>query len=313
MDDGNRNLDLTVFLKALVDSRNFIIILVSSITFIVILYSLTIDNIYRATSIVVTTEKANSQSSSGSAAASLASLAGISLAQGDASSDKGSQALKILESRLFIINFLKTSDLIPEIMAEESWNSSSQSLKYSSDFDQSSRTWKRNEPSEMSTYREFISNHLRVVKDVDTGFISISVNHISPLHADMILKELIKGINNHMREIDLASADNAISYLTEQLQLTNINEIRNVLSNVIEDQIQTKMLANITEEYIFRVLDPSRIPDRKFSPRRSAIVMISLAISFSSVIFVSFILFIQGRLLKLRIYPLEIKINKIDQ
>lgn len=311
MESDNRTLDLTTFFKVLIDSRSFIFIFVSIVTLFSLAYSLSMDNIYRATSILVTTQ-GTAQSSSSSPAASLASLAGISLGPGDASNDKGSQALKVLESRLFIINFLSSSDLIPEIMAEERWNSSTKTLSYSSDFDPTSRTWLRNEPREMDTYREFISNHLQVFKDIESGFISISVKHISPLHADIILRELIKGINNHMREIDLASADNAISYLTAQLQQTNINEIRNVLSNVIQDQIQTKMLANVNEEYIFRVLDPSRMPDRKFSPRRSAIIMIAFAISFFSVVFLSFIFFIQGRILKLRVYPFEIKINKLD-
>ena len=60
--------------------------------------------------------------------------------------------------------------------------------------------WIRNQPSAIHTIREFTGNHLKVVHDVDSGFISISVEHLSLIMQRLILENIIIGINNHMRE-----------------------------------------------------------------------------------------------------------------
>ena len=165
----------------------------------------------------------------------------------------------------------------------------------------------------MQTYREFVSNHLKIVTDPDTGFINITIDHISPDQAHSILVKIIKGLNEHMRQIDLKDSNNAIEYLTGQLQLTNISEVRRVFSNVIESQIQTKMLANISDEYVLKVIDPSRVPDRKFKPRRSAILAITFAITFISLAFVTFILFVQNKRIIFKIFPFKLSILSLDQ
>lgn len=314
METDKRTLDLNKFIKILFETKGLFFFALIIILLITVLYSLSLKNIYRAEALLVpTTGSSSSSSSTNETASQLASLAGISLGQGNSASDKGTQALKILESRDFIINFLKDFDLIHIIYDEKSWNSSKKVLNVSSDYDEKKGAWIRNQPSEMQTFREFTANHLKVVHDVDTGFISISVEHLSPVHASLILENIIIGINNHMREIDLAYSNNAIEYLTAQLRLTNVSEVRNVFSNVIEDQIQTKMLANISDEYILRVIDPPRVPDRKFKPRRSAILAVTFALTFFSFIFLSLILFIQNKKMHFNIFPPRINILSADQ
>ena len=314
METDKRILDLNKFIKILFETKELFFFALFIILSITVLYSLSLKNIYRADALLVPTSGSSSSSSSSNETASqLASLAGISIGQGNSASDKGTQALKILESRDFIINFLKDYDLVHIIYDEKSWNSSKKVLNVSSDYDEKKGTWIRNQPSEMQTFREFTGNHLKVVHDVDSGFISISVEHLSPIHANLILKNIIIGINDHMREIDLDYSNNAIEYLTAQLRLTNFSEVRNVFSNVIEDQIQTKMLANISDEYILRTIDPPRVPDRKFKPRRSAILAVTFALTFFSFIFLSLILFIQNKKMHFKIFPPRINILSSDQ
>ena len=314
MEENNRTLDLSKFLGVLLETKNLFFWVLTVIIFITVIYSLTLKNIYRAEAILLPASGTTSSSSSANETASqLASLAGISIGQTNSAGDKGTQALKILESRDFIINFLKDYELVPFIFEEKSWNSSKNILNLSNDYDVTKKVWVRNEPSDMQTYREFMSNHLKVVLDVDTGFVSISVDHLSPHTASMILNSIISGINNHMKERDLSYSNNAIDYLTNQLTLTNVSEVRNVFANVIEDQIQTKMLANISDEYILRVIDPPRIPDRKFKPRRSAIVAVTFALTFFSYVFFSLILFIQNKKLVFQALPFRIKLQAIDQ
>ena len=313
MENENRTLDLNKFFEILFQSRNLISSVLALVLSFTLLMTLSMKNVYRAEAILVPTDESSSSSSTNNGVASLASLAVINLGQAGGFADKGTRAIKILESREFVINFLKEYDLVPEIYSEQSWNRSTRKLKLSNDFNEDKRIWIRNKPSDMQTYREFVSNHLKVVTDPDTGFINVTIDHISPDQAHLILVKIIKGLNEHMRQIDLKDSNNAIEYLTEQLQLTNISEVRRVFSNVIESQIQTKMLANISDEYVLKVIDPSRVPDRKFKPRRSAILAITFAITFISLAFVTFILFVQNKRILFKIFPFELSILSLDQ
>ncbi len=313
METDKRTLDLNKFIKILFETKELFFFALLIILSITLLYSLSLKNIYKAEALLVPTSGSSSSSPSANETASqLASLAGITIGQGNSASDKGTQALKILESRAFLINFLKNYDLIHIIYGERSWNSSKKILNVSNDYDQKKGSWIRNQPSDMQTYREFTRNHFKVVHNIESGFITISVEHYSPVHANLILENIIIGINDYMRERDLAYSDNAIEYLTAQLNLTNVSEVRNVFSNVIEDQIQTKMLANISDEYILRTIDPSRVPDRKFKPRRLAILAITFALTFFSFIFISLILFIQNKKLNYKIFPPRVNILSAD-
>ena len=313
MENENRTLDLNKFFEILFQSRNLISSVLALVLSFTLLMTLSMKNVYRAEAILVPTDESSSSSSTNNGVASLASLAVINLGQAGGFADKGTRAIKILESREFVINFLKEYDLVPEIYSEQSWNRSTRKLKLSNDFNEDKRIWIRNKPSDMQTYREFVSNHLKVVTDPDTGFINVTIDHISPDQAHLILVKIIKGLNEHMRQIDLKDSNNAIEYLTGQLQLTNISEVRRVFSNVIESQIQTKMLANISDEYVLKVIDPSRVPDRKFKPRRSAILAITFAITFISLAFVTFILFVQNKRILFKIFPFELSILSLDQ
>lgn len=66
--------------------------------------------------------------------------------------------------------------------------------------------------------------------------------------------------------------------MTEQIQQTNISEVRGSLFSLIEEQTKKLMLANVREEYIFKVVDPAVIPEEKFKPKRAVILAIALLI-----------------------------------
>ena len=176
METDKRTLDLNKFIKILFETKELFFFALFIILSITLLYSLSLKNIYKAEALLVPTSGSSSSSPSANETASqLASLAGITIGQGNSASDKGTQALKILESRAFLINFLKNYDLIHIIYGERSWNSSKKILNVSNDYDQKKGSWIRNQPSDMQTYREFTRNHFKVVHNIESGFITISV------------------------------------------------------------------------------------------------------------------------------------------
>ena len=49
---------------------------------------------------------------------------------------------------------------------------------------------------------------------------------------------------------------------------------------MIENQLRTKMLSNIRDDYLLMSIDPPYVPEEKSSPRRSILSIMSLILSF---------------------------------
>ena len=52
-----------------------------------------------------------------------------------------------------------------------------------------------------------------------------------------------------------------VEYLNQELEKTNVAELRQAIYRLIEAQIKQKTLARLRDEYVFRVLDPAAPPD----------------------------------------------------
>jgi LPS O-antigen subunit length determinant protein (WzzB/FepE family) len=74
-------------------------------------------------------------------------------------------------------------------------------------------------------------------------------------------------------EQDVAEAEQSIAYLDEQIENTSLAEMRSVFFRLIEDQTRTIVLAKISNEYLFKTIDPAIVPEKKDSPKRSLMVI----------------------------------------
>ena len=130
---------------------------------------------------------------------------------------------------------------------------------------------------------------ITVMKDRMTGHVTIKIEHISPVFAYDFLSLVIKEANNVYREIDFDSATRALTYLNQELSSTSQLEIKKSISNLMENQLETKMMANIHDDYVLMTLEPPFIPEMKSGPIRSLIVILStIAGGLLSVILVLF-------------------------
>ena len=64
-----------------------------------------------------------------------------------------------------------------------------------------------------------------------------------------------------MRSIDIDNAKNSIDYLNEYYKSTNVQSLRQSISNLQESQMQKLMLASSNSDYIFKILDAPYIPE----------------------------------------------------
>ena len=124
--------------------------------------------------------------------------------------------------------------------------------------------------------KEFKENNLNVAESKESGLITISVKHYSPLAAQKWADLLVRDINEHMRNRDILEAEARIKYLEAKLDETNIAGMQQVFYQLIENETRTVMLANAQEEYVFQTIDPAVVPEEKTEPQR---VLISVGAS----------------------------------
>ncbi len=208
----------------------------------------------------------------------LAALAGLNI--NTSGNEKTEIALQILQSRLFIIDFIKVHDIKPQLMAVKAWDRVSNTLIYDKNlYDFHNSKWVREvsypkeaEPSFQESYKEFIKR-LNIVRDDSGNMITISFEHESPYIAQLWLDKLITDINDKVRQLDVFEAEKSIFYLNNKIHETNVNEIKNVLFSLVEEQHKTLMLANIRKDYALRLIDPALAPEERFKPKRFLIFL----------------------------------------
>jgi LPS O-antigen subunit length determinant protein (WzzB/FepE family) len=99
---------------------------------------------------------------------------------------------------------------------------------------------------------------------------------------------IILNINESMRDIDKEASLNSINFLNELLTSNNMKSSKEVIANLLENQIQTLMLASSDKAYVFKIIDSPVSPEKKSGPSRALIcilggffgVMLSLLVSF---------------------------------
>lgn len=275
-------IDLKELFTALWQGKWVILSSMITATVVAVFYALSIPNVYKSEALLAPVEENSSGGLSALAGqfGGLASLAGINLS--GASSGKITIALELLKSRQFLGEFISKNNLKPEIIAAEGWDRSKNIIVYDKDiYSLEQKKWvrevkppKQQEPSLLEAQKKFLEDNLIVSQDKDSGLVKLSVKHYSPYLAQELVSKLIKSINMQMRLKDIEEAQNSIVYLNEALSKTDVADMQSVFYQLIEKQQQTKMLANVREEYVLKVIDPAVVAEEKAEPKRAIIVIL---------------------------------------
>ena len=237
--------------------------------------ALSLPNIYTASSLL-----APAQSSSGGVSSlmkqygGLASLAGVSLPGGEDGS-RAQLGMQLIKSRAFIGEFVESRDILPELMATQGWEADSGKLSFDPElYDADSKKWvrdadfpKRPEPSLLEAYEAFMEI-LAVSEDKRTGFVTLTIDHHSPIVAAQWVNWLVDDVNAAVRTQVVAEAEKSIEYLKQQIDSTPLADLQAMFFELIQSQIETVMLAEARPEYVFKLIDPAVIPEEKSKPNR---------------------------------------------
>ena len=72
----------------------------------------------------------------------------------------------------------------------------------------------------------------------------------------------------------MAEAEKSIEYLREQVTNTSLADLQAVFFDLIQSQTETVMLAEVRQEYVFKVIDPAVAPEEKSKPSRALICVL---------------------------------------
>ena len=128
-------------------------------------------------------------------------------------------------------------------------------------------------PSYLEAHEAYIEM-LSITQDKQTGFISINIEHISPLFAKEFLELIIRESNELLRKKDMEESTQGLEYLTSELSKTPFVEIKESINALIEVQLETQMLAQIHQDYILIEIEPPFIPEKKSKPSRALICVL---------------------------------------
>jgi len=300
MDDSKNkisDIQLNELFDILYNKKGLILILTFIFAIVSVSISLNISNVYKSKAILAPVSSYDSVSSMSSPLSSAASVIGLGM-PGYSASTKTQEAIKRIKSYDFFNNYFLANVQLENIMAVKNWDSEKNIIIYDSSlYDSEKKIWVSNKPyqtkpSPREAYEIYLEN-LAVSQDMQ--FVDISIKHKSPYIAKKWLDIIITNINESMREVDKINAENAILFLNKALKNTNVQSLKIVISNILEGQLKTLMLAESSESYVLTIIDSPFIPEKQYFPNRALICILGTILGFILGVFISLIIYFQER------------------
>ena len=114
--------------------------------------------------------------------------------------------------------------------------------------------------------------------DRRTNFVRLSVRGPSPQIAQAWASEMIKDMNESLRQRALDDSRRAIKLLEQKVDSDAPQSERVIASALLESQLRHEVSAESRREYALRVIDPPSLPYERYAPRRARIVMVGAAL-----------------------------------
>ncbi len=227
-----------------------------------ITWGLVADKQYEASTVVSPVLEENSTSRLGGLGAlaaqygGLAAMAGITLP----GAGKKEEAVAVLQSELLTTNYIRDNNLLPVLFWKD-WNPAT-------------HRWTTTDPEKMPTLwkaNQFFKKHVRkIAEDRKSGLVTLTIQWKDPHVAAQWANGLVKMTNDYLRAKAIREAELNIDYLNEQAKKTTIVEAQRAIYSLMQNELNTEMIARGREEYALKVIDPAFAPEKasSFGPRR---------------------------------------------
>ncbi len=181
----------------------------------------------------------------------LAALAGLGLNE----SSQRAEAIQMLQSQILARQFILDHQLMP--------------LLFAGQWDTEHQRW-RGKPRTINDAVKYFDHGIRtVVEDRRTGLVTVRIIWRDPAQAAIWANELVRRANDQLRQRAVVRAQSSIDYLKREARSADAVEIQQTLYRLMEDQYKTLLLANVSNDYAFSIIDPAVAADadQYVSPR----------------------------------------------
>jgi uncharacterized protein involved in exopolysaccharide biosynthesis len=260
--------------------------------------SLFMKNIYQVK--VVIAPIAGKEGTTSSTASMLAQQFGI-VQSGPA---PGTEIFNLLNSNILKHKIIEKNDLLP-VLFEDNW-------------DKEKNTWKRGgfslnpmrlvrivsralnppptsikkDPGVPDTWDGIraLMKITKVTQNLKENTITITTEYKDPVMAANLGRYTLNTLIDHITDEAKRVAKINKDYLEDQINKNSDPFIKQKIYFLIAQQIETMMMAEVKENFAFKVLDPPMVPDKKIKPKRTQMVLLSLVVSLFIGIFTAFFL-----------------------
>ena len=257
---GDDEIDLIALLQTLWAAKFTIVGITSLFAVLGVAYALLATPWYQA-EVTLAPKQQDATAGLTSQLGGLASLAGF----GGVGDDLSIEAIATLQSRELARSFIEDHELLTRIFADR-WNAET-------------GTWEDEDPLEQPDVRDavefFQKKMLTVSQDRKTLLISLALRWTDPQEAAAWAEELVRRVNTQMRERAAQEAETNLHYLNKELASTNVVNLQQSISRLIENEMQKLMIARNSEDYAVRTIDAAQVPRRPAHPRKLIVVLAS--------------------------------------
>ena len=177
----------------------------------------------------------------------LATLAGIA----PPGADNSAIAVATLKSDILAEEFIRNRNLLPTLFAD--------------DWDAQQKRWTIEDPDDVPTLNDAIERFdtkvREVFEDKETGLVTLSIEWVDREQAADWANTLVALANARLRRQSIEEAQRSIEYLKRELGKTEVVELRSAIDRLTETEIKRIMLAEVREEFAFKIIDPARAAD----------------------------------------------------
>jgi uncharacterized protein involved in exopolysaccharide biosynthesis len=252
MDDRNP-MDLRTLVAVIWARRRWVAISMVVVTIACAAIAFLMKPVYRA-SVVFVSATAGQSNLSGPLGSVLDSLGGLASQAGinlTSSADTSvEETLAVLKSRQFTTSFIIDKDLMPKLYAKK-WDAAAHKWKVPLD----------DQPTQARAFKKFDEKIRTVDRDKKSGLVTMQIDWTDRFEAADWANEMVRRVNAEMRARAIRQADDSMGYLEKELSTTSEVETREAINKLIESQVKQRMLANVTPDYAFRVVDKAVAPD----------------------------------------------------
>jgi LPS O-antigen subunit length determinant protein (WzzB/FepE family) len=282
LNDIDYEINLRELSYVLLGGKWIIVSLTTFLSIVGVIISLILPNIYESKALLAPVNSSSGFPGALGGYSGLAGLAGISIPSGG---DEGNsaKAMQKIRSLSFFENNILPNIHLPDLMAVKSWNSKTNTLVFDENiYNITSNTWVRDYsypqqqiPSPQESYEIFKTKHLNLSEDSKSGFISLSIKHQSPFIAKQWTELVVSEVNAFYRQKDKSESEKAASYLNQQISITSLSEIKQVLAQLLQEETKKLTLVEANKFYVFDYIDPPALMEEKSDPKRALICILA--------------------------------------